>query len=134
MIEYYVSTTKGDLSKEGKSQMAFARMPPAEKVDLMGLIDYMKQLNQGLSRGAIAGCLCDFCDTLTDILMDGRRVCIDGLGTFSLSISSEAADSEEKFSSRNIRGVKVVFTPCWEMKARLADITFKRISPPKERL
>lgn len=74
------------------------------------------------------GFFSDVFDSLVYFLMQGRRVTLDELGSFSVSIKSEAADSADMFTKDNIKGLDVVFTPSRKMKECLANAVFKRIS------
>ena len=74
------------------------------------------------------GFLCDVFDSLVYFLLEGRRVTLGEIGSFSLSLKSEATASADEFNKDNIKGVNVVFTPSREMKECLANAVFKRIS------
>lgn len=128
MIQYYVTTTKGGISKGETVQMAFARMPPAKKVELREFLDFMVQRGSAATRGLIKGFLSDVSDALALLLTEGRRVDLGDIGSFGLSLKSEAAATAEDFSDRNIKGVSIMFTPSRYLRHCLADIKFKRIS------
>lgn len=128
MIPYYVMTTKGGKSKGGSSRKAFARIPPTEKVELRELLDNMVHKGSVASKGLMQGFLCDIFDSLVYFLLEGRRVTLDEIGSFSLSLKSEATASADEFNKDNIKGVNVVFTPSRKMKECLANAEFKRIS------
>ena len=128
MIPYYVMTTKGGKSKGGSSQKAFARMPPTEKVELRELVEDMVRKGSVASKGLMKGFFCDVFDSLVYFLLEGRRVTLGEIGSFSLSLKSEATASADEFNKDNIKGVNVVFTPSREMKECLANAVFKRIS------
>lgn len=128
MIPYYVMTTKGGKSKGESSQKAFARMPPTEKVELRELVEDMVRKGSVASKGLMKGFLCDVFESLVYFLLEGRRVTLGEIGSFSLSLKSEATASADEFNKDNIKGVNVVFTPSREMKECLANAVFKRIS------
>ena len=128
MIPYYVMTTQGGKSKGGSSRKAFARMPPTEKVELRELLDNMVHKGSVASKGLMQGFLCDIFDSLVYFLLEGRRVTLDEIGSFSLSLKSKATASADEFNKDNIKGVNVVFTPSRKMKECLANAEFKRIS------
>lgn len=48
-------------------------------------------------------------------LADGKRVILDGFGSFKVGISTSPADSPKKFTTANIKGFHVVFAPAIEM-------------------
>lgn len=128
MIPYYVMTTNGGKSKGGSSQKAFARMPPTEKVDLRELVEDMVRKGSVAPKSLMKGFFCDIFDSLVYFLLEGRRVKLGEIGSFSLSLKSEATASADEFTKENIKGVSIVFTPSREMKEHLAHAEFKRIS------
>lgn len=48
-------------------------------------------------------------------LADGKRVILDGFGSFKVGISTSPADTPKKFTTANIKGFHVVFAPAIEM-------------------
>lgn len=46
-----------------------------------------------------------------DHLLNNQSVKVDGLGTFSVSLSSNLADTKESFKATNIKGASVNFRP-----------------------
>ena len=132
MIPYYVITAKGPVIKGAPSPLAYARMPPAEKVELREFVNLMTQRGSAASKGLMRGLLSDMCDALTLLLCEGRRVDLDDMGSFSVSLRSGAAATAEEFSDSNIKGVAIVFTPGRYMRQCLAGIKFKRISTERK--
>ena len=51
------------------------------------------------------------CECLVEQLLNGNKIQLGELGTFSISLSSEGAESIEKFTAKNIKGVNILFTP-----------------------
>ena len=45
----------------------------------------------------------------------GNRVVLDGFGSFKVGLSSTPADSAKKFTSANIKSLRVIFQPAIEM-------------------
>lgn len=48
-------------------------------------------------------------------LADGKRVILDGFGSFKVGISTSPADTPKKFTTANIKGFHVIFAPAIEM-------------------
>ena len=48
-------------------------------------------------------------------LADGKRVILDGFGSFKVGISTSPVDTPKKFTTANIKGFHVVFAPAIEM-------------------
>ena len=51
------------------------------------------------------------CECLVEQLLNGNKIQLGELGTFGISISSEGAESIEKFASKNIKAVNILFSP-----------------------
>lgn len=49
-------------------------------------------------------------------LADGKRVVLDGFGSFKVGLTTTPADSAKKFTSANIKGMHVIFLPATEME------------------
>lgn len=55
-----------------------------------------------------------------------HKVVIDGLGTLYVNISTDGADTEEKFNQSLIRGNKIVFRPDVDMNDFLATLKYEK--------
>ena len=64
----------------------------------------------GHSRGKVRGVLSDMCACLVEMLLEGKKVQLDELGDFWISLSSDGAESLKTFTSENIKAVNIVFT------------------------
>ena len=76
---------------------------------------------------ALGKCVCDE-------LLDGNRVELEHLGTFSLSLTCGTKRLEDRVTKKDIRVKSILFTPCGEMKAamRTADIVSGGPNPNKQ--
>ena len=63
------------------------------------------------SRGTVKGVISDMCECLVEQLLNGNKIQLGELGTFGISISSVGADSLDKFTSKNIKAVNILFAP-----------------------
>ena len=63
------------------------------------------------SRGTVKGVISDMCECLVEQLLNGNKIQLGELGTFGISISSEGAESIEKFTAKNIKAVNILFSP-----------------------
>lgn len=76
---------------------------------------------------ALGKCVCDE-------LLDGNRVELEHLGTFSLSLTCGNKRFEDRVTRKDIRVKNILFTPCAEMKVamRTADIVSGGPNPNKK--
>lgn len=65
----------------------------------------------GYSRGKVKGIVSDMCACLVEMLLQGKKVQLDELGDFWLSLTCEGAESCEAFSADNIKGINIIFSP-----------------------
>ena len=93
-----------------KEPMAYAR---AQVSEVMSFRDFTQHIadHGGYTRGKVKGVLSDMCTCLVEMLLAGKKVQLDELGDFWLSLTSNGAESCEAFSAANITGVKILFTP-----------------------
>lgn len=109
MINYSVCMMQNPIDTES-APMAYAR---AQVSEVMSFRDFTQHIadHGGYTRGKVKGVLSDMCTCLVEMLLEGKKVQLDELGTFWLSLSSKGAESREAFSAANIKGVNIVFTP-----------------------
>ena len=74
------------------------------------------------------GVLSDMCSCLVEQLLEGKKVMLDELGNFWLSISSEGAESCETFTSKNITAVNIIFTPGTDFENLIGRAAFNPVA------
>ena len=57
----------------------------------------------------VKGVVEKFVNCFEELLLEGYKVKLDGLGTFYIAISTEGADTAEEFTANNIKSVRVRF-------------------------
>jgi predicted histone-like DNA-binding protein len=82
----------------------------------------------------VAAVLQALCKCVCDELLDGNRVELEHLGTFSLSLTCGNKRLEDRVTKKDIRVKSILFTPCAEMKAamRTAEIVSGGPNPNKQ--
>jgi predicted histone-like DNA-binding protein len=68
----------------------------------------------------------DLTKVLKRHLDNGEIVRLGDFGAFQLAISSEGADTAEKFNASLIKGGKVTFRPGVDLKEMLATLKYER--------
>lgn len=79
-----------------------------------------------LSRGAVMNVIENMVDEIPRYLIEGYSVNLNNLGTLRISLSSEGVDSPTEFTTKNIRNMRVVFTPSPEFKKTLQEMSFEK--------
>ena len=108
MLKYQIYQSKlKDSMSYGKW---YARIVSTETMSLDGLADHMRSHNTPYSAGTIKGILEDAVNCIRELLLDGKRVQLDGLASFGLSIiHTYGAGTADAFKVRtNVQGVKLV--------------------------
>ncbi len=89
---------------------AYARAQVKEVMSFRNFIQHIAD-HGGYTRGKVKGVLSDMCVCLVEMLLEGKKVQLDELGDFWISLKSDGAESCEKFTADNIKAVNIVFTP-----------------------
>ena len=110
MINYSVYM-KGNPSKPEEPEKAYARNQVSEVWPLEKFSKHIADHNGVYSRGTVKGVISDMCECLVEQLLNGNKIQLGELGTFGISISSMGADSLDKFTSKNIKAVNILFAP-----------------------
>ena len=125
MINYSVYMFANPID-ESKPAKAYAK---AQVKEVMSFRDFVNHISEhgGYKRGQVKGVLSDMCSCLVEQLLEGKKVMLDELGNFWLSLSSEGAESCETFSAKNITGVNIIFTPGEDFENLLSRATFNPV-------
>jgi predicted histone-like DNA-binding protein len=65
-------------------------------------------------------------DVVINELQEGRSVQLGDLGTFSLSVSSEGAETADKFTPSAIKKVRINYRPGSELTGVLKNLKFEK--------
>lgn len=110
MINYSVFMMPNPLNPE-LPEKAYARNQVSEIWSLEKFSRHIADHNGVYSRGTVKGVISDMCECLVEQLLNGNKIQMGELGTFGISISCEGAESLEKFTSKNIKAVNILFAP-----------------------
>lgn len=126
MINYSVYMMRNSL-KPNLPEKAYAK---AQVKEVMSFRDFVAHIAEhgGYKRGQVKGVLSDMCSCLVEQLLEGKKVMLDELGNFWLSISSEGAESCETFTSKNITAVNIIFTPGTDFENLIGRASFNPVA------
>lgn len=110
MIDYSVFMMKNPANPEAPEK-AYAKNQVSEIWTLEKFAKHIADHNGVYSRGTVKGVISDMCECLVEQLLNGNKIQLGELGTFGISISSVGADSLDKFTSKNIKAVNILFAP-----------------------
>lgn len=127
MIEFSVYMM-GNHMKPAEAPKAYAKNQVREIWDLDKFCKHIASHNAGYSRGMVKAILSDMCDCLIEQLLNGNKVKLGSLGVFSLSISSEGAESVDKFTEDNIKALNINFKPGKDFENLVGQAEFKLVA------
>ena len=68
------------------------------------------------------------CTCLVEMLLDGKKVQLDELGDFWISLSCDGAETVNKFTADNIKAVNIIFTPGPDFENLISKAEFETVA------
>lgn len=125
MINYSVYMLPNQMD-ESQPPKAYAKAQVKEVMNFRQFVAHIAE-HSGHKRGQVKGVLSDMCSCLVEQLLEGKKIVLDDLGNFWLSLSSEGAESCEAFTAKNITGVRILFTPGEDFENLLGRAAFNPV-------
>ena len=113
-----------DASKPAK---AYAKAQVKEVMTFRKFVEHIAD-HGGHKRGQVKGVLSDMCACLVEQLLEGKKILLDDLGNFWISLNSEGAENCEMFTAKNITGVNIIFTPGEDFENLLGRAEFNLVA------
>ena len=110
-----------------KGSLAYAKAKVNEVMSFRKFVQHIAD-HGGYTRGKVKGVLSDMCTCLVEMLLEGKKIQLDELGDFWISLSSDGAESCEKFTADNIKAVNIVFTPGVDFENLLSRAEFETVA------
>ena len=126
MINYSVFLLPNQMNKE-EAPKAYARAQVKEVMTFRKFVDHIAE-HGGHKRGQVKGVLSDMCSCLVEQLLEGKKILLDDLGNFWISLTCVGAESCEAFTSKNITGVNIIFTPGEDFQNLINDAEFNLVA------
>ena len=127
MIDYSVYMM-GNPIKPEEAPKAYAKNQVSEVWTIEKFARHISEHNGVYSRGTVKGVISDMCECIVEQLLNGNKIQLGELGTFGISISSNGAESVEKFSSKNIKEVNILFTPGEDFENLVSRAEFNQVA------
>ena len=126
MINYSVYMLPNQMDEKQPAK-AYAK---AQVKGVMGFRQFVAHIAEhgGHKRGQVKGVLADMCSCLVEQLLEGKKILLDDLGSFWLSLSSEGAENCEAFTEKNITGVRILFTPGDDFENLIGRASFNPVA------
>ena len=114
------------MNKE-EAPKAYAKAQVKEVMTFRQFVAHIAE-HGGHKRGQVKGVLSDTCSCLVEQLLEGKKILLDDLGNFWISLTSMGAENCEAFTSKNITGVKIIFTPGEDFENLLGRAEFTLVA------
>ncbi|MFA9392701.1 MAG: HU family DNA-binding protein [Prolixibacteraceae bacterium] len=79
-----------------------------------------------VARADVYAVLVALIDEALVMLSNGNQLELGKLGTLTVNLRSEGAETEDDFSTSQIKGAKVIYRPGAELKAMLSTLKFEK--------
>lgn len=126
MINYSVYMFSNPQDKEAPAK-AYAKAQISEVMTFRSFVQHIAD-HGGHKRGLVKGVISDMCECLVEMLLEGKKVQLDELGNFWLSLTSSGAESCQTFTAANITGVNIIFTPGMDFENLISRATFNPVA------
>lgn len=109
MINYSVYMLENPIDKS-KPSKAYGKAQVSEVMSFRAFVKHIAE-HGGHKRSMVKGVICDMCECLVETLLEGKKVQLDELGDFWVTLTTDGANSMSEFTAANISGVNIIFTP-----------------------
>ena len=126
MINYSVYMLPNQMNKK-EAPKAYAKAQVKEVMTFRQFVAHIAE-HGGHKRGQVKGVLSDTCSCLVEQLLEGKKILLDDLGNAWITLTSMGAENCEAFTSKNITGVRIIFTPGEDFENLLGRATFNLVA------
>ena len=116
---------------EIEARKTYGQTQMSEVVDLRSFSQHIASHGCVYGRSDIMAVLIKMVDCMYEMLLEGKKVQLGDLGSFSPTISTEGADTAAEFTTRNIKKVGVLWSPGEMFKDLSANAEFQLVPSRK---
>ena len=106
----------------------YGRIIHTETLNLDDLCDHIASHGTIFTADVVAGTVKKFVQCIQELLLEGKKVKLDGIGTFYLSAKTEGAETMDEFTMGNVKGVRLRFNPDQSGKSRYTTAALSRVA------
>ena len=129
-IQYSTAMMANPMKPE-EAKKAYANLQLTGIVNINELAEHITEHNSVFSKGTIVGILTELGVCMRELILQGYKVHLGEIGTFAPAITSEGAESKEKFSAQNIKTMGVNYNPGPAFENLRRDAEFEKTSTRK---
>jgi predicted histone-like DNA-binding protein len=127
MAVTYVLTQKGNPGNPEAPKKFYAQAKANKELTFRKLSKEIAEGSSTVSDSDVLAVLNDLTKILKRHLADGEIVRFGDFGSFQIAITSEGAETAEKFNASMIKNNKVTFRPGVDLKEMLTTLKYEKI-------
>lgn len=124
-VKYNLSE-KGNPGDREAAKKFYANAKSSGEVTFRSLSKEIASGSTTVSDTDVMAVLNDLTKALSRHLADGKIVRFGDFGSFQISLSSEGAETADKFNASMIKGAKILFRPGLDLKDMLSTIRYEK--------
>ena len=109
MARLIIKKYKNTNEKNNGFGKTYGRLVHQDTMNTSDLCRHMMKHGTIYTSDIVKGVVEKFIQCFEELLMEGNKIKLDGLGTFYLSINTEGVDDETKFTANNVKAIRVKF-------------------------
>ena len=109
MARLRIKTYKNNNSKNNAYGKTYGRLVYVDTLDTSDLCRHMMKHGTIYTPDVVKGVVERFVMCFEELLLEGNKIKLDGLGTFYLSVSTEGVDNEDQFTANNVKAIPIKF-------------------------
>ena len=109
MARLRLKTYKNNNSKNNAYGKTYGRLIHVDTLNTSDLCRHMMKHGTIYTPDVVKGVAERFVMCFEELLLEGNKIKLDGLGTFYLSVSTEGVDNEDQFTANNVKAIRIKF-------------------------
>ena len=111
MARLTIKKYKNNNSKNSAYGKTYGRLVHMDTIDTSELCRHISKHGSIFTPDVVKGTIERFIMCFEELLLEGNKIKLDGLGTFYLTVSTEGIDDGSQFTANNVKAVRVRFLP-----------------------
>ena len=109
MARLIIKKYKNTNEKNNGFGKTYGRLVHQDTMNTSDLCRHMMKHGTIFTSDVVKGVVEKFIQCFEELLMEGNKIKLDGLGTFYLSINTEGVVDEKDFTANNVKAIRVKF-------------------------
>ena len=109
MAKLLIKTYKNNNSKTTAYGKTYGRLMHMDTLNTSDLCRHIMKHGTIFTPDVVKGVIERFVMCFEELLLEGNKIKLDGLGTFYLSINTEGVSDSDKFTANNVKAIRIKF-------------------------